>query len=127
MHVLKTVIRVTQVSVDESMGSVIVIGGWGAAGATPRAQGKGGDVIEPHIPITTATRPYPGIALFFLFLPSPSIPPPGTNARTFFFYFSPGGIQAEACFEIGPGTVAPLFDLMHFLYRKKKSETTFVL
>ena len=37
---LKTVIRVTQVSADESMGGII--GGWGAAGAIPRAQGGGG-------------------------------------------------------------------------------------
>ena len=37
---LKTVIRVSQVSADESLGSVI--GGWGPAGATPRAQGGGG-------------------------------------------------------------------------------------
>ena len=39
-HGLKTVIRVTRVSADESLGSVI--GGWGPAGANPRAQGGGG-------------------------------------------------------------------------------------
>jgi hypothetical protein len=37
---LKTVVRVSQVSADESMRSVV--GGWGAAGAIPRAQGDGG-------------------------------------------------------------------------------------
>ena len=40
MPLLKTVIRVSQVSADESMGGII--GGWGAAGAIPRAQGGGG-------------------------------------------------------------------------------------
>jgi hypothetical protein len=39
-HPLKTVIRVSQVSADVSMGGVI--GGWGAAVAIPRAQGGGG-------------------------------------------------------------------------------------
>ena len=40
LGLLKTVIRVAQVSADESMGGII--GGWGATGAIPMAQGGGG-------------------------------------------------------------------------------------
>ena len=49
---------------------------------SPGPRGAGGDVSEPHIPITTATRPYPGITLFFYFYPpSPSRRPARTHAR----------------------------------------------
>ena len=54
----------------------------GRPGRTPGPRGAGGYVSEPHMPVTTATRPYPRITLFFYFYPpSPSRRPARTHAR----------------------------------------------
>ena len=54
----------------------------GRPGRPPGPRGAGGYVSEPHMPVTTATRPYPRITLFFYFYPpSPSRRPARTHAR----------------------------------------------
>jgi hypothetical protein len=54
----------------------------GRPGRTPGPRGAGGYVSEPHMPVTTATRPYPRITLFFYFYPPPpSRRPARTHAR----------------------------------------------
>jgi hypothetical protein len=56
----------------------------GRPGRTPGPRGAGGYVSEPHMPVTTATRPYPRITLFFYFYPPPpSRRPARTHARFF--------------------------------------------
>ena len=57
---------------------------------------------EPHIPITAATRPYPGITLFFYFYPPPpSRRPARTHAR--FCTSRPGEFKRRHVLKSAPG------------------------